>query len=81
MKQEKLIIIIEESLVSSIVKDIFTFILFGGLMYFNHRYLSGSTFIDFLFIVCVIMLLVGRASKSVFSGSKEKAIKWLKEGK
>ena len=81
MSERKQIVIVEESVVSSLIKDIFTFTLFGGLLFFNHKYLSGSTLIDVLFIICIILLLAGRASKDVFKGSKEDAIKWLERAK
>lgn len=77
-KQEKLIVVVSESVVASLIKDLGTFILFAGLMYFNHKALSGSLLIDVLFIVMASLLLMGR-SKSVFKGSRKDAIKWLEE--
>lgn len=74
MKNEKIIVIINESVIGSIVKDVFTFGMFAGLLWFNHAYLSGSTFIDFLFILCVILFLAGRSSKNIFRGNKAEAI-------
>ena len=71
------IVLVQESVASSIIKDVSTFLLFAGLLYFNHAVLSGSLFIDILFIVLVMMFLIGRGSKSTFSGTKSEAIKWL----
>jgi hypothetical protein len=79
MKSEKFVVIVQESVIGSIIKDIFNFALFAGLMWFNHTYLSGSTFIDFLFIVVVIMMLIGRSSSKVYQGSVDGAIKFLQD--
>ena len=74
----KEIIIIEENWLKSVIKDIFTFGVFAGLLYFNHAYLAGNWFIDVLFIICVLLFLLGRGSKSVHKfDSREEAIKWL----
>lgn len=72
------IIIIQESVIGSIIKDTFTFAMFAGLMYFNHKYLAGSTFIDVLFIVCVILWLSSKKSSSVFKGTKKEAFEKLR---
>jgi len=71
------IVIVQESLAASIIKDVFTFLLFAGLLYFNHAVLSGNTFIDILFIIIIMMLLIGKSSKFAFNGTKAEAIKWL----
>lgn len=76
-KQEKLIVIIKEGAIASVVKDVFTFGMFAGLMYFNHAFLDGNGWIDAIFILFVFMFLAGRASSKVFSGSPAKAIEWL----
>jgi len=73
------VIILNESLIGSIIKDIFTFGMFAGLMYFNHRILSGSTFVDVLFIILVMMFIQGKFSSRAFSGSSKSAIKWLED--
>lgn len=76
---EKKIVIIKESVTKSLIKDVGTFILFAGLLYFNHQYLAGHVLIDLVFIAIVILWLTGRKSPRVFEGTKEEAIKWLKE--
>lgn len=78
-KKQKLVVIINESALLSLVKDAGTFALFAGLMYFNHTVLNGSTFIDFMFILIVITWLSARNGSQVYSGPKEGAIKWLKD--
>lgn len=76
-KKEKLVVILQESLLASIVKDIFTFGMFGGLLYFNHRVLSGNGWIDFVFILIVFMYLASKNLSTVYSGPKDGAIRWL----
>ncbi|MCA9319030.1 hypothetical protein KDA06_05345 [Candidatus Saccharibacteria bacterium] len=71
------VVIISESIVGSIVKDLVTFLMFAGLLYFNHKVLSGNGWIDFLFIGMVFLALLGRNSGRVFSGKRVDAIKWL----
>lgn len=77
----KLVVILKESVIGSILKDIVTFLMFGGLMYFNHKVLSGNGWIDFLFIIFVFMWLTTLKSGQVFKGSRSEAIKWLQEKK
>jgi len=79
MAQEKLVVVISESVTKSLIKDAGTFVMFAGLMYFNHTYLSGSTWIDLVFIIFVTLFLIGRNSSIVFRGTKKEAIKWLRE--
>ena len=79
MKQEKYAVVIQESLISSIIKDAVTFCMFAGLMLFNHQFLDGNGWVDAMFILFVFMWLAGKGSKNVFKGSVEDAIKWLQE--
>lgn len=76
-KQEKYAVVVQESVVGSIIKDIVTFGMFAGLMYFNHQVLSGNGWIDMAFIMFVFLWLLGRSSKNVFKGTIKDAIKWL----
>ena len=71
------VIIVQESIIESIIKDVMTFAMFGGLLWFNHAYLSGSTIIDILFIALVLIVLITKKSSIVFSGTKKDAIKHL----
>ena len=41
-KNNNEVVIINESVVGSIVKDLVTFSMFAGLLYFNHKVLSGN---------------------------------------
>mgnify|MGYP000148816807 CR=1 FL=1 len=75
----RLVVVIEESVVSSLIKDAGTFLMFAGLLYFNHKYLSGSVLIDALFIILAIMTLAVSRSSVVFKGNKRDAIEWLKD--
>ena len=76
-RQEKLVVVIEESAVGSVIKDVFTFGMFGGLLWFNHQYLAGHILVDMLFIIIVMLFLSARASNSVFKGKPKDAIKYL----
>lgn len=78
-KPKKQIIILNESVVASVVKDAVSFLMFGGLMYFNHQVLNGNGWIDFVFILIVFLWLASRNSSQVFSGKREDAIKWLQD--
>lgn len=80
-KNEKTYIVISESVTKSVIKDVFTFLMFAGLLYFNHKVLSGSTLIDVLFILLVLMFLTAKRGKRYFEGSKEETIKFLSESK
>jgi hypothetical protein len=77
-KKEKEIIILTESVIGSIIKDIVTFLMFGGLLYFNHKVLSGNGWIDFTFIVLIFMWLSTLKLSQVFKGNRADAIEWLK---
>lgn len=78
-KNEKTYIVLSESVVDSVIKDVFTFLMFAGLLYFNHKILSGSTVVDVLFILLVLMFLAAKKSKGCFEGSREEIIKFLSE--
>ena len=78
-KNNKIFVIINETVLVSIAKDIFTFLMFAGVLYFNHAILSGSTVVDVLFILLVLMFLVTKKSGQCFEGTQEEAIKFLSE--
>lgn len=82
MKEEnkKVLIILHESIIESIIKDTITFLMFASLLYFNHKVLSGSTVVDILFIFMVIMMLSMKKNTSrVFCGTPKEAVVFLKE--
>ena len=74
-------IVINESAMGSIVKDIVTFSMFAGLLLFNHWFLGGSTVVDVMFIILTLGFLAGKHSKTRFEGTKEEVIKYLSENK
>ena len=74
-------IVINESVVGSIIKEIVTFLMFAGLLLFNHWFLGGSTVIDVMFIVLTLGFLAGKRSKTRFEGTREEVIKFLSEEK
>lgn len=74
-------IVINESVVGSIIKDIVTFSMFAGLLLFNHWFLGGSTVVDIMFIILALGFLAGKHSKTRFAGTKEEVIKYLSENK
>jgi hypothetical protein len=78
-KPKTTIVILSESLIASWLKDIGSFLMFGGLMYFNHKVLDGNGWIDFLFIIFIFMWLTTLKSSQVFKGNKDDAVKWLQD--
>ena len=74
-------IVINESVMSSILKDIVTFSMFAGLLMFNHHLLGGSTVVDVMFIILTLGFLAGKYSKTRFEGTKEEIIKFLENEK
>ena len=75
------IIVIHETIIASIIKDAVTFLMFAGLMYFNHKVLSGATVIDVLFIFLMIIFIQAKVKVNprLFHGTPQEAIKFLKE--
>ena len=74
-------IVINESVMGSIIKDIVTFLMFAGLLLFNHWLLGGSTTVDVMFIILTLGFLAGKHSKTRFDGTKEELIKYLSKNK
>lgn len=70
-------IVINESVVGSIIKDVVTFSMFAGLLLFNHQFLSGSTVIDVLFITIVLFFLANKRTKHYLEGTREDIINYL----
>lgn len=78
-KVEKEVIILNESAVASVIKDLVTFIMFAGVMWFNHAYLGGNWLVDVVFIIFIFMWLSSLKLSQVFKGNRAEAITWLKE--
>lgn len=74
------IIIVHETLIQSMLSDIFSFLTIASLLLFNHYMLSGNVLIDlcFMFMAWIIMLSKGDKKMKRFN-TKEEAIKFLKE--
>lgn len=78
-KPKKHIVILHESFGESITKDFVTFGSMAAMMWFNHAYLAGSTVIDVLFIIGALVVLTGRRSAQVYSGTVAGAKKYLED--
>lgn len=78
-KPQKLVVILKESVAASLIKDAGTFLLFGGLMYFNHRVLDGHVLIDLVFILIVFLWLSSLNLSTIYKGDKAGAVKWLQD--
>ena len=74
-------LVINESVIGSIIKDMVTFSMLAGLLMFNHHLLGGSTVIDVMFIILTLGFLAGKHSKTRFEGTKEEVIKFLENEK
>lgn len=57
------IVIHKPNFVVSLLEDIFSFGGFVLVLWFNHRYLSGNGWIDFLFIILWISMVTGMQSR------------------
>jgi hypothetical protein len=73
-------IIVHETLIQSILADIFSFLTIASLLLFNHYLLSGNVIIDlcFMFMAWIVMLSRGDKKMKRFN-TKEEAIKFLQE--
>ncbi len=73
-------IIVHETLIQSILADIFSFLTIASLLLFNHYLLSGNVLIDlcFMFMAWIVMLSRGDKKMKRFN-TKEEAIKFLQE--
>lgn len=73
-------IIVHETLLQSILADIFSFLTIAGLLLFNHYLLSGNVLIDlcFMYIAFIVMKSKGNKKMKRFD-TKEEAIKFLQE--
>ncbi len=73
-------IIVHETLLQSILADIFSFLTITLLLLFNHYLLSGNVLIDlcFIFMVWLVMMSIGQRKTRRFN-TKEQAIKFLEE--
>lgn len=74
------VIIVHETLIQSILADIFSFTMIALMLLFNHYLLSGNVLIDlcFMYMAFIVMKSKGNNKMKRFD-TKEEAIKFLKE--
>lgn len=73
-------IIVHETLIQSILADIFSFTMIALMLLFNHYLLGGNVLIDlcFMYMAWLVMASIGQKKTRRFN-TKEEAIKFLKE--
>lgn len=73
-------IIVHETLIQSILADIFSFLMIALMLLFNHYLLGGNVLIDlcFMYMAWLVMVSIGQRKTRRFN-TKEEAIKFLKE--
>ena len=73
-------IIVHETLIQSILADIFSFLMIASMLLFNHYLLGGNVLIDlcFMYMAWLVMMSIGQRKTRRFN-TKEEAIKFLKE--
>lgn len=74
------VIIVHETLIQSILADIFSFAMIALMLLFNHYLLSGNVLIDlcFIYMAWLVMMSIGQRKTRRFN-TKEEAIKFLEE--
>lgn len=73
-------IIVHETLIQSILADIFSFSMIALMLLFNHYFLGGNVLIDlcFMYMAWLVMVSIGQRKTRRFN-TKEQAIKFLEE--
>lgn len=73
-------IIVHETLIQSILADIFSFSMIALMLLFNHYLLGGNVLIDlcFMYMAWLVMVSIGQRKTRRFN-TKEQAIKFLEE--
>jgi hypothetical protein len=64
MDNKKIIIVTRESIIESVIKDIFSMIFLGALFYFNQHFIGGSYFVNFLIIVMILIYVIKYTNSS-----------------
>lgn len=74
------VIIVHETLLQSILADIFSFSMIALMLLFNHYLLGGNVLIDlcFMYMAWLVMVSIGQRKTRRFN-TKEQAIKFLEE--
>lgn len=76
------IVMLKARPVIGVLEDIFTFGGFILILWFNHQYLSGNGWLDFLFVILWISNVVGMQSRRYHKfRTPEEAIKYLETQK
>lgn len=74
------VIIVHETLIQSILADIFSFTMIALMLLFNHYLLSGNVLIDLCFMYMAFIVMKSKGNKKMKRfDTKEEAIKFLKE--
>ena len=78
MGEKQKIIIYRESLLQSVIADLFTFLMLGGLFAANHYWFDDSKVSAFVFVILFVIFVLGKAGnrKHVFT-DKDKAIEFI----
>lgn len=73
-------IIVHETLIQSILADIFSFTMIAIMLLFNHCLLGGNVLIDlcFMYMAYIVIVSIGQKKTRRFN-TKEEAIKFLQE--
>ena len=73
-------IIVHETLIQSILADIFSFTMIALMLLFNHYLLGGNVLIDlcFMYMAWLVMVSIGQRKTRRFN-TQEEAIKFLQE--
>ena len=74
------VIIVHETLLQSILADIFSFSMIALMLLFNHYLLGGNVLIDlcFMYMAWLVMISIGQRKTRRFN-TKESAIKFLEK--
>ena len=73
-------IIVHETLIQSILADIFSFTMIAIMLLFNHCLLGGNVLIDLCFMYMAFIVMKSKGNKKMKRfDTKEEAIKFLQE--
>lgn len=73
-------LIVHETLIQSILADIFSFSMIAVMLLFNHCLLSGNVLIDLCFMYMAFVVMKSKGDKKIKRfNTKEEAIKFLQE--
>lgn len=74
------VIIVHETLLQSILADIFSFSMIALMLLFNHYLLGGNVLIDLCFMYMAFIVMKSKGNKKMKRfNTKEEAIKFLQE--